>query len=63
LGGNDEKNYLTADLLNIDLGLNVRLMDVKAEIEQKDLDLKESESYFLPLNSKAGGSVGVPIIM
>jgi hypothetical protein len=24
-------------------------MDVKAEIEQKDLGLKESESYFLPL--------------
>ena len=42
-------NTATADVLNIDLGLNVRLMDVKAEIEQKDLDLKESESYFLPL--------------
>lgn len=39
----------TSDVLNIDLGLNVRLMDVKAEVEQKDLDLKESESYFLPL--------------
>jgi len=39
----------TADVLNIDLGLNVRFMDVKAEIEQKDLGLKESESYFLPL--------------
>jgi len=42
-------NTATADVLNIDLGLNVRLMDVKAEIEQKDFDLKESESYFLPL--------------
>jgi outer membrane protein len=39
----------TADVLNIDIGLNVRFMDVKAEIEQKDLGLKESESYFLPL--------------
>ena len=39
----------TADVLNIDLGLNVRLMDVKAEIHQKDLDLKESVSYTLPL--------------
>ena len=39
----------TADVFNIDLGLNVRLMDVKAEIEQKDLDLKDSVSYFLPL--------------
>ena len=27
-------NTATADVLNIDLGLNVRLMDVKAEIEQ-----------------------------
>ena len=39
----------TLDVLNIDLGLNFRLMDVKAEIEQKDFGLKESESYFLPL--------------
>ena len=39
----------TLDALNIDLGLNFRLMDVKAEIEQKDFGLKESESYFLPL--------------
>jgi len=39
----------TADVLNIDLGLNVRLMDVKAEVEQQDLDIKESISYFLPL--------------
>jgi outer membrane protein len=42
-------NTATADVLNIDLGLNVRFMDVKAEIEQKDLGLKESESYLLPL--------------
>jgi outer membrane protein len=42
-------NTATADTLNIDLGLNVRLMDVKAEIEQKDLDIKESVNYFLPL--------------
>lgn len=42
-------NTATADVLNIDLGLNVRMMDVKAEIEQKDFDLKESVSYFLPL--------------
>ncbi len=39
----------TLDVLNIDLGLNFRLLDVKAEIEQKDFDLKESQSYFLPL--------------
>jgi len=42
-------NTATAGVLNIDLGLNFRLMDVEAEIEQKDFDLKESESYFLPL--------------
>ncbi len=42
-------NTATADVLNIDLGLNVRLTDVKAEIEQKDFDIKESVSYFLPL--------------
>jgi len=39
----------TADVLNIDLGLNFRLLDVKAEIKQKDFGLKESESYFLPV--------------
>ena len=39
----------TADVLNIDLGLNVRLMDVEAEIEQNDTGIRESESYFLPL--------------
>lgn len=39
----------TADVLNIDLGLNVRLMDFKAEIKQKDSNLKESESYLLPI--------------
>ena len=39
----------TSDVLNIDLGLNFRFLDVKAEIEQKDLGLKESESYLLPL--------------
>ena len=37
------------DVLNIDLGLNFRLMDVKAEIDQPDTGIKESESYFLPL--------------
>jgi outer membrane protein len=39
----------TSDVLNIDLGLNVRLMDVKAEVKQKYIGEKESESYFLPL--------------
>ena len=39
----------TSEILNIDLGLNFRLMDVKAEINQPDTGIKESESYFLPL--------------
>ena len=39
----------TADVLNIDLGLNFRLLDFKAEIEQDDIGQKESESYFLPI--------------
>ena len=39
----------TADVLNIDLGLNFRLLDFKAEIEQKTIDQKESESYLLPI--------------
>jgi outer membrane protein len=39
----------TANVLNIDLGLNFRLLDFKAEIEQDDIDEKESESYFLPI--------------
>ncbi len=39
----------TADVLNIDLGLNFRLLDFRAEIEQDDIDERESESYFLPI--------------
>jgi len=39
----------TADVLNIDLGLNFRLLDFKASIEQDEIDEKESESYFLPI--------------
>jgi outer membrane protein len=39
----------TADVLNIDLGLNFRLLDFRAEIEQKDIDQKESVSYLLPI--------------
>jgi outer membrane protein len=39
----------TADVLNIDLGLNFRLLDFRVEIEQDLLGRKESESYFLPI--------------
>jgi outer membrane protein len=45
----------TADVLNIDLGLNLRLLDFRAEIEQKDIDQKESESYLLPVPMIYGG--------
>jgi outer membrane protein len=39
----------TADIFSIDLGLNVRLLDFEASIDQKDTGIKESESYFLPI--------------
>jgi outer membrane protein len=39
----------TADIFNIDLGVNVRLLDFEASIDQKDTGIKESESYFLPI--------------
>ena len=42
-------NTATADVLNIDLGLDVKLLDVKAAIDQKNLNLSESVSYLLPL--------------
>ncbi|KGM42613.1 hypothetical protein JY97_12610 [Alkalispirochaeta odontotermitis] len=42
-------NTATLGVLNVDLGLNFRLVDFRAEIEQKDINAKESESYFLPL--------------
>jgi outer membrane protein len=45
----------TAGILNIDLGLNLRLLDFKAEIEQKDINQKESESYLLPIPMIYGG--------
>ena len=51
----------TAGVFNIDLGLNFRFLDVKAEIKQKDLGLKESESYFLPLPMVYGAMQIVPV--
>lgn len=39
----------TSDILNVDLGLNFKLLDFEASIEQEDTGLKVSESYFLPL--------------
>jgi outer membrane protein len=39
----------TADMFNIDLGLNFRLLDFKASIDQKETGIKESQSYFLPI--------------
>ena len=39
----------TNDVLNIELGLNLRLVDFKAEIEQNDTGLKDSFDYLLPI--------------
>jgi hypothetical protein len=36
-------------MFNIDLGLNFRLLDFKASIDQKETGIKESQSYFLPI--------------
>jgi len=51
----------TADVLNIDLGLNFRLLDFRAEIEQKDFDQKESESYLLPIPMVYGAAQIEPV--
>jgi len=45
----------TKDVFNIDIGLNIRLLDFRAEIEQKDIGEKESVSYFLPVPMIYGG--------
>jgi outer membrane protein len=45
----------SAGILNVDLGLNLRLLDFRAEIEQKDFDQKESQSYLLPIPMVYGG--------
>ncbi len=39
----------TAGMLNVELGLNVRVMDFKAEIKQEATGLKESTTYILPI--------------
>lgn len=39
----------TGGMLNVDLGLNVRIIDFEGRIEQEDTGLEESESYVLPL--------------
>lgn len=39
----------TLNKLNIELGLNVRIVDFKAEIRQDNTHLSESESYTLPI--------------
>jgi outer membrane protein len=45
----------TADIFNIDLGINVRLMDFEAEIEQRDTGLKEDIDYLLPIPTVYAG--------
>lgn len=39
----------TADVFNLDLGLNLRVLDFKAAINQPDTGVKASESYLLPI--------------
>jgi outer membrane protein len=54
----------TADIINIDLGLNFRLLDFKAEIEQTTtslIHLKESESYLLPIPMLYAGAQIKPL--
>jgi outer membrane protein len=51
----------TADVLNIDLGLNFRLMDFKAEINQPDSGLKQTQSYFLPIPMAYGAAQIAPM--
>ena len=46
----------TADVLNIDLGLNFRLMDFEAKVNQPDTGLKQSQSYFLPIPMAYGAT-------
>lgn len=45
----------TLGVLNIDLGLNLRLLDFKAEVEQDLIGEIESESYLLPIPMIYGG--------
>jgi outer membrane protein len=51
----------TADVLNIDLGLNFRFLDFRAEIEQDVIGEKESESYFLPIPMLYAGAQIKPL--
>lgn len=51
----------TGNILNIDLGLNFRLLDFRAELEQDDIGEKESESYFLPIPMLFGATQIKPI--
>jgi outer membrane protein len=39
----------TADMLNIEVGINVRIYDFEGTIDQATTGLKESESYTLPI--------------
>ncbi len=39
----------TADMLNVEVGINIRIYDFEGTIEQAATGLKESESYTLPI--------------
>jgi len=51
----------TAGLLNIDVGLNVRVIDFSAKIRQDTLSLEESESFTLPVPMVFVGAQVKPI--
>jgi outer membrane protein len=51
----------TLGALNIDLGLNFRLLDFKAEIKQQAINQKESESYLLPIPMLYAGAQIKPL--
>ena len=50
----------TMDMFNIDLGLNLRLMDVDAEVRQELTGISESQSFLLPVPTLFAGAMFRP---
>ena len=51
----------TAGILNLDLGLNLRIVDFEAEIDQPDTGLKEKQSYIVPIPTVYVGAQVKPL--
>ena len=51
----------TMGMFNVDLGLNLRLMDVEMDVHQDQLGLSESESLFLPVPTLYAGASLRPV--